>query len=111
MIIGLVISNPDSYEQVMDETTPDVSAESTELVSCRHFTTSLFDLSRPCVKEVAVLDSFLAVICIGGEGVLADSEGNRTPVRCGQTILVPASTERVEFIPAAGGMKLLTCHM
>lgn len=90
------------------ETKPDGE---TMLVSCPHFTTSLFDLGRPCMKDVAASDSFLAVICIGGEGQLCDSEGNRMPLRRGQTILVPASTEQVEFIPSAGGMKLLTCHM
>lgn len=88
-------------------TNPD---EENVLVSCPHFTTSLFDLSRPCVKEVAAEDSFLTVICIGGEGSIVDSEGNETPVRCGRTVLVPASTEYVRFVPK-GGMKLLTCHM
>ena len=84
----------------------------TVLVECPHFTTSLYDLTVPCGKEVAALDSFLAVICIGGEGELCDSEGNITPLRQGRTVLVPASTERVRFVPKGGvGMKLLTCHM
>ena len=84
----------------------------TVLVECPHFTVSLFDLGRPCRKEVAALDSFLAIICIGGGGELVDSEGNTTPLHCGKTVLVPASTERVRFIPkGAGRMKILTCNM
>ena len=83
----------------------------TILAECPYFTTSLYDLSAPCEKEVAALDSFLAVICIGGCGRLTDSEGNVMPLRQGETVLVPASTERVRFEPEGGGMKLLTCHL
>ena len=82
-----------------------------ELVSCPYFVTSLYDLDTPCTKEVAPLDSFVVVICIGGSGAIEDSEGNRTPLRQGQTLLVPASTQAIRMVPDDGGMKLLTSHL
>lgn len=81
----------------------------TPLVTCPYFTTSLYDLDAPVEKELASLDSFLIVICVGGSGTLVDSEGNETPLRQGETVLVPASTQRVRFVPS-GTMKLLTSH-
>ncbi len=87
---------------------PQKNAE-TPLVSCPYFTTSLYDLDAPAEKELATLDSFLIVICVGGSGTLVDSEGNETPLRQGETVLVPASTQQVRFVPD-GTMKLLTSH-
>lgn len=81
----------------------------TPLVSCPYFTTSLYDLDAPAEKELAALDSFLIVMCVGGSGLLVDSEGNETSLRQGETVLVPASTQRVRFVPD-GSMKLLTSH-
>lgn len=81
----------------------------TPLVTCPYFTTSLYDLDAPVEKELASLDSFLIVICVGGSGTLVDSEGNETPLRQGETVLVPASTQRVRFVPDST-MKLLTSH-
>ncbi|MDE6864835.1 MAG: mannose-6-phosphate isomerase, partial [Alistipes sp.] len=82
----------------------------TPLVSCPYFTTSLYDLDASSEKELASLDSFLIVMCIGGSGTLVDNEGNETPLRQGETVLVPASTQRVRFMPD-GTMKLLTSHV
>lgn len=82
----------------------------TPLVSCPYFTTSLYDLDAPAEKELATLDSFLVVMCVGGSGSLVDSEGNETPLRQGETVLVPASTQRVRFVPDST-MKLLTSHL
>ncbi len=81
----------------------------TPLVTCPYFTTSLYDLDAPVEKDLVSLDSFLIVICIGGSGTLVDSEGNETPLRQGETVLVPASTQQVRFVPD-GTMKLLTSH-
>lgn len=82
----------------------------TELVACPYFVTSLFDIDRPVEKDLSQTDSFLVVMCISGSGVLTDDEGCHMPLRQGQTILVPASTDRIGFVPE-GGMKLLVSHM
>ena len=81
--------------------------EEVELVRCPYFTTTLLDLTRPFVKDLSKLDSFLAVICLAGSGSL-EVDGARTAIRQGETLLVPAVAKRVEFFPDHGGMKLLT---
>lgn len=84
--------------------------EENEIVSCEYFTTSLYDLDKPFTKDVKSLDSFLIVICTAGKGSLTDSEGHTTSLRQGETVLVPACTGSVTFIPD-GSMKLLTSYI
>lgn len=83
-----------------------------ELVSCKYFTTSLYEADKEVTKDLSELDSFLVVICIGGEGELIDNEPEgefRMNVRQGETILVPATSSYVSFRPAEGSrLKILT---
>ncbi len=78
------------------------------LLSCPHFTTELLDLTRPFTLDLASLDSFIVVICTEGAGELIASNGSRMPLHCGETILVPASTDALSIHPATTRMKLLT---
>ena len=82
----------------------------TELVACPYFVTSLYDLDEPVEKEIAVFDSFLVVMCLAGSGRLVDDEGCETPIRQGETLLVPASTRSVRFVPDSE-MKLMTSRL
>ena len=82
----------------------------TQLVECPYFTTSLYDLDAPAEKDLSELDSFLVVMCLAGRGVLVDDEGGETPLRQGETLLVPAAARSIRFIPE-GEMKLLTSHL
>ena len=92
-----------------------------ELVSCKYFTTSVYDLDKTVRKDLSDIDSFLVVMCLSGHGTILDaepvydSEGRRGPtkghllgIRQGETVLIPASSIGVTFTPADGGMKLLT---
>ena len=81
-----------------------------EVVRCEFFTTSVLDLSRPFEKSLATLDSFLVVMCISGQGELIDDEPEgpaAVSLRQGETVLIPATSRGVRFVPQ-GGMKLLT---
>ena len=78
-----------------------------ELVSCPYFTTSLYDLTHERTLDLAGLDSFLVVICIGGSGPLTDDAGNAVPVHQGETVLVPASVRNLRIAPD-GAVKVLT---
>ncbi len=104
------------------------------LASCPYFTTSLFDLTKPLTKNLRNIDSFMTVICVEGSGKLVCDEkapmrekkffgltrkANPTEapahvemeVRQGDTVLVPACVESLDFIPAASGMKLITSYI
>ena len=95
-----------------------------ELVSCKYFTTSVYDLDKAVRKDLSDIDSFLVVMCLSGHGTILDaepvydSEGRRGPtkghllgIRQGETVLIPASSIGVTFTPATGGMKLLTSYI
>lgn len=88
------------YERAMDRPV--------ELISCPYFTTTLYELTVERTEDLAALDSFLIVICIGGGGTLTDDRGAALPVRRGETVLVPASTRSLRMTPGREGMKLLT---
>lgn len=81
-----------------------------EIVSCEYFTTSLYDLTEPVTASVKEHDSFMIVICTGGNGQLTDSEGNTVTLRQGETVLIPAATETVTFTPS-DSLKLLTSRI
>lgn len=51
------------------------------LVSSPYFVTSLYDLDRAFARDLSDLDSFLIVMCLEGNGVLYDDEGNEMPIR------------------------------
>ena len=92
----------------------------TPLVDCPFFTTELLDLEEKVRLPLERLDSFLVVICVEGKGVLYDSEpvfgedgkpgptkGHVTSLRCGETVLIPASSKGLTIKPS-GRMKVLT---
>jgi hypothetical protein len=95
-----------------------------EVISCRYFTTSIYDLDKTVRKDLSDIDSFMVVMCLSGSGTLTDAEpvfdeeGRRGPtkghcidIRQGETVLIPASSVGVTFTPAEGGMKLLTSYI
>lgn len=88
------------------------------LVACSYFSTSLYDLDEAVDKEMSDLDSFLVVMCVEGRGAVCDYEDadeNMTPVRRGETILVPASTRKIRLIPdltpPRSNFKVLISHL
>ena len=84
------------------------------LVSCRYFTTSLFDVDKPVSKNLSALDSFVVVICVGGKGELVDNESDgsvhRIELHQGETLLIPATSSTIEFHPD-GPMTCLTSYV
>ncbi|MBE6231681.1 MAG: class I mannose-6-phosphate isomerase [Bacteroidales bacterium] len=88
----------------------DVKNAENQIVDCEYFTTSLFDLTQPVKTAVKAHDSFMIVICVGGNGTLTDSEGNSVSLHQGETVLIPACTDEVTFTPS-GSIKLLTSYI
>ena len=114
------------YKVYPDYRTPytPVKDEENEVVSCKYFTTSIYDLDNRVRKDLSGTDSFLVVMCLSGHGTLTDSEpvydnegrrgptrGHRINLRQGETVLIPATSVGVTFTPAEGGMKVLTSYI
>lgn len=71
-----------------------VKDESLPLVECPYFNTALYDLTEPMTIDYAELDSFVILIALTGEATLT-IDGERTTLRAGETILLPAYVEQV----------------
>ncbi len=89
---------------------PDVKNVENEIVACEYFKTSLYDIDSPVTKDMSGLDSFMIVICVGGQGLLKDNEGNEISLRQGETVLLPASTKEFTLVPVTA-LKVLTSHI
>jgi mannose-6-phosphate isomerase len=68
--------------------------EAVELVRCRYFTTNLLKINNTRSCDYSSLDSFVVYICTKGEAIIKDNKNNTLRVRQGQTVLIPADTER-----------------
>jgi len=73
----------------------------TPLVQCPYFTTDLYDLDTRLENDYSRHDSFVIYIILEGDATLRDDKGNELPIHQGQTILLPATTQRVEITPAS----------
>ena len=85
--------------------------ESVSLASCKYFTTNLLELDNELNRDFTSLDSFVVYICIEGACELLDDKGNKISLKQGQTVLVPADTQKVTLSPVGNGVKLLETYI
>lgn len=100
------------YTVLPDYKTPYQSTKNqeNEIVSCKYFTTSLYELDKEVNKDMSGLDSFVIAICVEGSGSLTDSEGNVVSLSQGETVLIPACSRSFTLRPE-GSMKVLTSYI
>jgi len=77
------------------------------LVSCPCFTVALYDLTQPMTLDYSELDSFVVLMCVGGEGELL-IDGERHAITMGETLLLPATCRQAV---ATGQIKLLEAYV
>lgn len=107
------------------------------VLECDFFKIYQYELDKTYTKDTYNLDSFIVAVCIEGEGEISMSEGDAAEEVCGcesngsamaeamacgipdsktikikqgETVLIPASSKSVSFIPK-GRMKLVTSHI
>jgi mannose-6-phosphate isomerase len=87
--------------------------EPVELVASPYFTTSLYDLTEQIDCDYSELDSFVILICIEGSCHVVDDSGTALPLRSGETVLLPATTQEISITPDASGqhVKLLETYV
>ena len=73
-----------------------VKDEPQQVVSCPYFTTAVYDLTEPMTLDYSELDSFVILIGVKGEGTVIVGD-ERTSLRAGETLLLPASVEEVRI--------------
>lgn len=82
--------------------------ELVQLVDSSVFTTSVLDLDKTVTLDWSAIDSFQIIICLEGEGEVAEDGDDWQPMKAGQTYLFPATTKNVEF---RGKMKLINTYV
>ena len=93
----------------------------TQLISCPHFTTALYDLDEPMTIDYSELDSFVIIMTLEGEANLTAtaaredrSEGQpaaaatSVTIRAGETVLIPACVDEVKV---DGAVKFLETYV
>lgn len=78
------------------------------LVHCPYFNTTVYDLDEPMTLDYKELDSFVILIGLKGEGKIVDNEGHEVSIKTGDTLLVPATTERLSI---SGTIKFLETYV
>jgi mannose-6-phosphate isomerase len=73
--------------------------EPVQLVSCEYFTTNRLELTRQAERDYYAIDSFVIVICTAGAMNLVSRDGEKTHVKAGETILLPASLGSIVYEP------------
>ncbi len=68
------------------------------LVTCPYFKTNLITLTEPLERHYALLDSFVILMAIEGQGILEHADG-KEPYHKGETILIPADLEKIMLCP------------
>jgi mannose-6-phosphate isomerase len=84
--------------------------KTTEIVSCRYFTTNILEFDKPIEKDYNNLDSFVIYMNLEGNFIIETEEGT-DQVAKGETILIPASIEFVKLNPQNGKVKLLEVYI
>lgn len=72
--------------------------ETAALVQCPYFTTNFIKLTAEKTQYFHQLDSFVIYMCVEGEAILSTSAGD-VMLKKGETVLVPASIEKVKLTP------------
>jgi mannose-6-phosphate isomerase len=72
--------------------------KSTLLVKSNYFVTSLLSLTKTSYRDYTLIDSFIILICVQGNGSI--KYGNESiSFGLGETVLIPADLEEIEIIP------------
>lgn len=97
----------------MDDYKTKYSAElnkSTEIVSCKYFTTNILEFNQAVEKDYNQLDSFVIYIILDGDFEIETEETIEKATK-GETVLIPASTEFLKLTPKTGKVKLLEVYI
>lgn len=70
---------------------------SSEVASCKYFTTNYLPVKGEIEKDYSNLDSFVIYMCVGGEGQVSVND-NSEKIRQGETLLIPAENKNVQLL-------------
>ncbi|MDY6801944.1 MAG: type I phosphomannose isomerase catalytic subunit [Bacteroidota bacterium] len=81
-----------------------------EIIKCNYFQTNILDFNQRIEKNYNQLDSFVIYICIEGEFEIIYNKNEKTLVKKGETVLIPAVFEQL-FLNPVMDSKLLEVYI
>ncbi len=69
------------------------------LYSCEYFNTNLLEFNNIIEKDYTLIDSFIIYMCIEGAFYIDYGAAEKTEMKRGETVLVPADIDKVKLIP------------
>ena len=79
-----------------------------ELLDTPYYRTSRLHLTEPMTCDYTTLDSFVVYVCVAGKAVLESDGDTVCTLAQGETVLVPACTQKVQIKPD-GEVQILEC--
>ncbi len=73
--------------------------KTSELVSCKYFTTNILEFDREIEKDYGSIDSFVIYMCLEGKMILKPINQEPVHLRMGETLLIPAEIKNVYLEP------------
>ncbi|QWX84440.1 class I mannose-6-phosphate isomerase [Cellulophaga sp. HaHaR_3_176] len=65
-----------------------------DMVDCPYFKTNYIDLTEDLEQNITTRDSFTIYMCVSGQAIIVNEDGETT-VKKGETVLVPANSNKV----------------
>jgi len=84
--------------------------KSTEIVSCKYFTTNILEFDKTIGKDYFQIDSFVIYITLEGNFEI-ETEAGKEKVDIGESVLIPASIDLLKLIPLSEKVKLLEVYI
>ncbi|WP_340076707.1 type I phosphomannose isomerase catalytic subunit [Leptobacterium sp. I13] len=99
------------YEKKEDFKMPYEKQQNTSnaVVKCPYFITNYLDIEGHYTTDITDRGSFTIYMCVRGEAILKNEYGSEK-IKKGETILIPANTERLH-IDSLSGVKLLEVYI
>lgn len=72
------------------------SGKTTNLVSCKFFTTNIFEVKTEFNKDYSNLDSFVILMCVEGTALITIENYTET-INLGETVLIPANVTNLKL--------------
>jgi mannose-6-phosphate isomerase len=69
-----------------------------KLCANTHFNVNIIDAEDVLLRDYAIVDSFVAYMCVDGN-LLLECNGKTETIRQGETVLIPAEIDEVKLIP------------
>ena len=84
--------------------------KSTEIVSCKYFTTNILEFDKTVGKDYFQINSFVIYITLEGNFEI-ETEAGKEKVGKGESVLIPANIDLLKLNPLSGKVKLLEVYV